>query len=73
MTHPASPERPIATKCGHCGYTNGGAFSVCPICKVALHANDADYRESDYERRPEPSEYEEHFWDDYQQRVRDLK
>lgn len=25
--------QPAPTICPHCGYSNGGAFSVCPICK----------------------------------------
>lgn len=24
---------PPATTCPHCGHRNGGAFTVCPICK----------------------------------------
>lgn len=61
------------TKCGKCGYTNGGAFSVCPCCKAPQHANDADYWEPDYERRPALSEDEANYWDDYRQRARDAQ
>lgn len=25
---------PPATTCGFCGYKDGGAFTVCPICKT---------------------------------------
>lgn len=28
---------PPATTCPNCGYTNGGAFTVCPICKRDVH------------------------------------
>lgn len=30
------PGKPAPTTCPHCGYQNGGAFSVCPICKQAI-------------------------------------
>lgn len=36
----AAPMKP--TICPHCRYSNGGVFSVCPICKRAvLHPGDA--------------------------------
>jgi predicted Zn-ribbon and HTH transcriptional regulator len=25
------------TRCPSCGYSNGGAFSVCPTCKQLVH------------------------------------
>lgn len=31
-----APVKPAPTRCAKCGYANGGAFSVCPICKVPL-------------------------------------
>lgn len=36
--------RPIKpTTCPHCGYSNGGMFSVCPLCKreVSHHGDRA--------------------------------